>query len=63
MRDQDEHAKRAKEGTEEEIVAATTTETGATSGRRRLSMGNIRLTLGPVPSSYPVLRSCTIHLE
>ena len=52
----------AKEGVEETITAATT-ETGATSGRRRLSTGNLRPALEPVPSSYPVLGSCTIHPE
>ena len=50
----------AREGIEE-IAAAT--ETWATSGRRRLSTGNIRSTLGPVPSSCPVLESCTVHPE
>ena len=52
----------AREGIEE-TVAAAVTETWATSGRRRLSMGNIRQTLGPVPSSCLVLKSCTIHPE
>ena len=52
----------AREGIEE-TAAATTIETGATSGRRRLSTGNIRSTLGPIPSSCPVLGSCTIHPE
>ena len=52
----------ARKGTEE-IAAVATIETGATSGRRRLSTGNIRTTLGPVPSSCLVLRSYTIHPE
>ena len=47
----------------EETLAVAATETEAISGRRRLSMGNIRLTLGQVLGSYPVLRSCTIHQE
>ena len=50
----------AREGIEETTVAAAT-EIGATSGRRRLSTGNICPTLRPVPSSCPVLGSCTIH--
>ena len=49
-----------REGIEETAIVAAT-ETGVTSGRRRLSTGNIHPTLGPVPSSYLVLGSCTIH--
>ena len=52
----------AREGIEETIVAAVI-KTWATSGRRRLSMGNICQTLGPVPSSCLVLRCYTIHPE
>ena len=50
----------AREGIEETVVVAAT-KIGATSGRRRLFMGNICPTLGPVLSSCPVLRSYTIH--
>ena len=40
----------ARDGKEETTAAI---KIGATCGRWRLSMGNIRLTLGPVPSSWP----------
>ena len=53
----------AREGIEEIVVATVATEIGATSRRRRLSVGNIRPILGQILSSYPVLRSCTIHPE
>ena len=52
----------AREGNEETIAAAAT-ETWATSERWRLSTGNIRLTLGSVPSSCPILESYIIHPE
>ena len=47
----------------EETTAVAVTEIGAISGRRRLSTGNIRPTLGPILSSCPVLGSYTIHPE
>ena len=52
-----------REEIEEAIAVAAATETGATGGRQRLSMGNIRLILGLVLNSCPVLGSYTIHLE
>ena len=52
-----------REGIEETAAAAATTETTTIGGRQRLSMEIIRPTLGPVPSSCPVLRSCAIHLK
>ena len=52
-----------REGIEKIAVVAIATETGTTGGRRRLSTGNICPTLGPIPNSCPVLKSCTIHLE
>ena len=52
----------AREGIEE-IAAAVVIETEATSGRRKLSIGNICPTLGLVLSSCLILGSCTIHPE
>ena len=50
-----------REGKEETVVAVVATKIGATGEKWRLSMGNICLTLGLVPSSCPVLGSYTIH--
>ena len=52
-----------REGIEETVAAAATIETTAIGGRQRLSMEIMRPTLGPIPSSCPVLKSCTIHLK
>ena len=52
-----------REGIEETTIAATTTETGVVGGKRRLSTGNIRPTLGLILSFCHVLESCTIHPE
>ena len=52
----------AREGIEETATTAIT-ETEVTSGRQRLSMGNIRPTPGSVPSSCPIHGSYTIHPE
>ena len=51
----------AREGIEETVAAVAATETEAICGRWRLSTGNIHPTLGPIPSSCPVLKSYTIH--
>ena len=50
-----------REGIEETAAAAATTETTVIGGRQRVSMRNMRPTLEPVLSSYPVLWSCTVH--
>ena len=49
-----------REGIEETATTAIT-ETKVTSGRQRLSMGNIRPTPGSVLSSCPIHGSYTIH--
>ena len=47
----------------EETTATVAIKIGATSRRRKLFMGNICPTLGPIPRSCLVLGSCTIHPE
>ena len=48
---------------EEIEETATATDAAVTCGRQRLSARNRHPTLRLAPSSCPILRSCTVHLE